>query len=212
MTNINLNIRADVIDITSDTPRSTDTFLVDTNVWIWQTYPNATLNTYRSVARKSQIFSKYLNQVLQAGGQLKYSGLTFAEIAHVIETKEYKIFQRQNRLKDLTLKQYRHNCASERNKVTSTVQSAWSQVTSLASSADITVDEAAASTALNRFRTQALDGYDLFLVEAISRTGLTHIQILTDDMDYACVPDIQLFTSNGLVIQQAKAQRKLCKR
>lgn len=36
-------IEADVIDITMDTPISTDLFLVDTNVWVWLTYPPATL-------------------------------------------------------------------------------------------------------------------------------------------------------------------------
>jgi hypothetical protein len=38
---INLNIKADIIDIRNDTPQQDDIFLVDTNVWIWQTYTNA---------------------------------------------------------------------------------------------------------------------------------------------------------------------------
>jgi hypothetical protein len=38
---INLNVQAEVIDIRTDRPQQSDIFLVDTNVWIWQTYPNA---------------------------------------------------------------------------------------------------------------------------------------------------------------------------
>lgn len=133
-------------------------------------------------------------------------------MAHNIEKKEYEIFQRQNNLTNLTLKEYRHNYPVERQSVATVIQSAWTQVTALASSADITIDEDTTNAALQRFQTQALDGYDLFLVEAISRAGVSPVQILTNDMDYACVPDIQLFTSNGRVIEQAGRQGKLRQR
>ncbi|MEL6353890.1 MAG: hypothetical protein AAFR58_19355 [Cyanobacteria bacterium J06627_28] len=209
---IRLNIQADVIDISTDTPQPEDVFLVDTNVWLWQTYPNATLNADPRVLRKSSLYSGYLNQALQAGAQLKYSGLTLAELAHVIEKKEYEIFKNQNRLSRLSPKAFRHNYDSERQAVAMTVQSAWAQVISLASSADVTIDATVTSAALQRFQTQALDGYDLFLMEAISRAGLNPLQVLTDDMDYACVPNIQLFTGNGLVIQEAGRQNKLIQR
>jgi hypothetical protein len=54
-----------------------------------------------------------------------------------------------------------------------------------------------------------VDGYDLLILEAISRAGTGQIQVITDDMDYATVPNIQVFTSNGRVIQAAIAQGKL---
>lgn len=56
------------------------------------------------------------------------------------------------------------------------------------------------------------DGYDLFLLEAIRQTGIRPVQVLTDDMDYATVPNIQLFTGNGLVIRGADEQGKLISR
>ena len=34
----NIVIRADVVDISKDTPRNNENFLVDTNVWYWMTY------------------------------------------------------------------------------------------------------------------------------------------------------------------------------
>jgi hypothetical protein len=62
---------------------------------------------------------------------------------------------------------------------------------------------------LTRFRTQALDGYDLLILESILQAGAGDIKILTDDMDYATVPNIQIFTNNQAVLQQAKQQGKL---
>ncbi|MBG1240155.1 hypothetical protein [Nostoc sp. NZL] len=38
---VNLSIQADIIDIKTDNPQQGDIFLVDTNVWFWQTYTNA---------------------------------------------------------------------------------------------------------------------------------------------------------------------------
>lgn len=74
---------------------------------------------------------------------------------------------------------------------------------------DLTVNDEVTSSALARFKTQALNGYDLLILEAVSRAGAGQVKVITDDMDYAVVPDIQLFTNNGLVIQQATTQRKL---
>lgn len=93
--------------------------------------------------------------------------------------------------------------------VVAEVQSAWSQVKALAVPVNLTVDDATTDAALNRFQTQAVDGYDLLLLEAISRAGAGKIKIITDDMDYAVVPDIQVFTSNNNVIQAANTQKKL---
>ncbi|WP_309740879.1 MULTISPECIES: hypothetical protein [unclassified Chamaesiphon] len=38
---IQFDVQAEVVDILSDRPQQSDIFLVDTNVWVWQTYPNA---------------------------------------------------------------------------------------------------------------------------------------------------------------------------
>lgn len=68
---------------------------------------------------------------------------------------------------------------------------------------NLTVDDATTDAALNRFKTQAVDGYDLLMKEAISKAGAGEVKIITDDMDYAVVPNIQVFTSNREAIQAA---------
>ncbi|MEL6492746.1 MAG: hypothetical protein AAFQ95_22580 [Cyanobacteria bacterium J06621_3] len=206
---INLRVQAEVIDITTDTPQPEDIFLVDTNIWLWQTYPNVTLNANKTIVRRSRDYSRYLRKTLSAGSQLKYSGLTLSELAHVIEKTERDIFKREQGLPKLSAKAYRHSYPSARETVTLLVKAAWDQVTSLATSADVTVDAELTQKALHRFQTQALDGYDLFLLEAISSIRNSPVQVLTDDMDYACVPGIQLFTQNRLVLEQAHRQGML---
>ncbi|MEH1908518.1 hypothetical protein [Nostoc sp.] len=201
---VNLNIQADIIDIKTDNPQQGDIFLVDTNVWFWQTYTNAGFGTKVS---KFSNYLKYINQSLLNGATLTYSGLILAELAHIIEKTEYNIYIKSYGF--LPLKEYRHNYPNERMNVVAEVQSAWSQVKALAIPVDLTVDDATTDAALNRFQTQAVDGYDLLLLEAISRAGAGKIKIITHDMDYAVVPDIQVFTSNNNVIQAANIQKKL---
>ncbi len=209
---INLTVHADVVNIQNDIPRPSDVLLVDTNVWLWQTYglpPDPNPDRARRSEQKLKIYTRYLSAALSRNAQLKYCGLILAELTHVIEKAEFEIFKRRNKIGDLSPKEYRHNYPDEHALVASIIRTAWSQVAMLASSADLTIDERLADTAADHFQQIALDGYDLFLLQSIRNTGIKPVQVLTDDMDYASVPGIQLFTSNGLVIQQARDQGKL---
>ncbi|MEH2252619.1 hypothetical protein [Nostoc sp.] len=201
---INLKIQADVINIKTDTSQQGDIFFVDTNVWFWYAYTNAV-----SSARYYQLnnYPNYLNQALSNGATLTYSGLTLAELAHIIEKTEYEIYIQSHNW--LPIKEYRHNYPIERANIVAEVQFTWRRVKAIAVSIDLTVDDATTDAAINRFQTQAVDGYDLLLLEAISRAGAGQIKVITDDIDYSVVPGIQVFTSNNYVIEKAASQNKL---
>ena len=209
---IDLNVEAQVIDIVSDRPQRSDIFLVDTNVWILQTYPNAKNSS------KIREYGAYLKAARQNGATLAYSGLTLAELAHVIERTECDIYNKRNNFTkqnglERTIKEFRHKYPNERAKVVNLVQTAWMQIQDFAVPLDeLTIDESTTNAALARFKTQALDGYDLFMLEAIHKASPGKVKVLTDDMDYATVPNIELFTSNIQVIKLAKAQNKLLRR
>jgi hypothetical protein len=214
---IQFDVQADVVNILSDCPQQSDIFLVDTNVWVWQTYPNARTSS-RTAPTKIREYGAYLKAARQNGATLTYSGLTLAELAHVIESTERKIYNKKNNFTkqnglERTIKEFRHNYPSERSKVVKLLQTAWMEIQSLALPLDeLTIDESTTNTALSRFQTQALDGYDLFIIEAIHKANPGQVKVLTDDMDYATVPNIQLFTSNIQVIKLAEAQGKLLRR
>jgi len=55
-----------------------------------------------------------------------------------------------------------------------------------------------------------VDGYDLFLLEAMKNNGV--VQIITDDGDFSSVSGIKIFTANLNVIRAARDQGKLIKR
>lgn len=200
-------IQADIIDIKTDTPQQSDIFFVDTNIWFWQTYTNAAFT-----AKRYQItdYPNYINKTRQNGATLTYSGLTLAELAHIIEKTEYDIYVQSNGY--LHFKKYRHDYPTERANVVAEVQFTWRRVKKIAIPINLTVDDATTDAAINRFTTQAVDGYDLLMLEAISKAGAGTVKIITDDMDYSVVPGIQVFTSNKYVIQDAAIQNKLVRR
>jgi hypothetical protein len=114
---------------------------VDTNVWLWQTYTNASATAQ---AYQLNNYPNYLAQALGIKATLSYSVLTLAELASVIERIELDIYNRNNGL-SLKLKEYRHNYPTERANVVAEVQSVWSQVEAIAVSADLTINDDIAS-------------------------------------------------------------------
>lgn len=196
---VNYIVQAEVVNIQSDRPKKDDIFLVDTNVWYWLTYTKASTS-----ANYYQItdYPTYIAKALAAQSLLLYCGLSLSELAHNIEQTEKQIFS-----STLKPKEYRHNYPTQRANVVAEIQAAWSQVTSIAVSTDITVNEAITNNALTRFSTQPLDGYDLLILEAMDKAGI--VQIITDDGDYVTVPGIRVFTANRNVLTAAGNQSKL---
>lgn len=203
---VNYAIASEVVDIRSDNPKAEDVFLIDTNVWYWMTYSRASM--IRKPPRPYQIteYPRYTLAALNVGSRLLQSGLSMAELTHLIEKTELEIYNSALTV-GLTKKEYRHNLPSERASVVSEVNSAWGQVLGLAEPLDISLDAPVTNSALTRFNTQQVDGYDLFILEAMKTNSI--IQVLTDDGDFATVPGIQVFTANQRVIDAACAQGKL---
>ncbi|MHC5820511.1 MAG: PIN domain-containing protein [Nostoc sp.] len=202
---LNYTVQADVIDITVDSPQTGDIFLVDTNVWYWLTYPPASL----SLTAYQSSYSNYITDTVTAGSTLCCSGLSLAELAHIIEREEKKLSSYSSIR--ITSKEYRHNYPLERARVVSQVQAVWNQVESIyAVQIDLTLDKDTVDAAVTRFSTQCLDGYDLFILESMKQESLT--KIITDDGDYVTVPGIQMFTANPGVIKEARKRGKLISR
>jgi len=202
---INYNVKAQVIEITADSPKVEDVFLVDTNVWFWMTYPTAGQSAQHY---QMNTYPNFVSAALAIGAKIYGSGISLAELAHRIEITEHRIYE--SCVNSIDLKEYRHNLHSERSRIVSAVETAWAQVKSMSESLDIEVDNSTTTSALNRFKSEKVDGYDLFILESMKNNGV--VQVITDDGDFATVPGIQIFTANRNVIAAARHRGKLLKR
>lgn len=201
-----LTVRAQVVDIRVDTPKSSDIFLVDTNAWYWLYYPRASLSQNAPLTHQTTDYPGFLGKALNAKAQLRCYGLTFAELAHNIEKTEREIYVAQTGTQ-ISTKVFRHDYPNQRRKVVNLITEAWADVLSVSVLLDLNMDAAFMQSALTLFPSVGLDGYDLFMAEAALKAGVT--QILTDDGDYATVPGLTIFTANQRVIQAAQAAGKL---
>jgi predicted nucleic acid-binding protein len=204
------SIEAEIIDIRQDIPQSGDVFFVDTNIWYWLTYSRANSPSLSQGSRPKPYqvkhYPKYLQDAIVAGATLYYCGLSLSELAHRIEATECEISQGVQ----FSIKRFRRECSTERTQVVTEISSAWNQVANLATILDLSIDASVTNAALSRLKTQLIDGYDLFLLEAMKKHSVT--KVITDDGDYATVPGIQVFTANQPSIDKATRERKLITR
>jgi len=205
---INYTVQAEVVDISADAPRAEDVFLVDTNVWYWLTYSRASQSARPPAYYQISNYPNYTNSALGAGARIFQSGLSLAELTHLIEKAEREIYEATNG--QIGTKEYRHNLPAERAQLFAEVQAACGLVTTLAEPLTVTIDSPTATSALIRLQTEKVDGYDLFILESMRSHGV--VQVITDDGDFATVPGIQVFTANRNVIQAARAQGRLITR
>lgn len=202
-------ISADVADISQTSPLGTDCFLVDSNVWLWMTYSNAGHGEQSWRGAVMRQYDVFVQKASAANARLCCSGLSLAELSHIIEKTEREIYERSIG-NSITPKEYRHNLVGQRTRVISEIQAAWGQVASLAEPLTVTIDTPTVDAALYRLQTEKVDGYDLFFLESMKKHGV--VQVITDDGDFTSVPGIQVFTANRNVINAARSQGKLLTR
>lgn len=206
---MSLTIRAKVVDIRADTPRASDRFLVDTNVWYWLCYPRASQTPSAPQPCQLTNYPAYLKKAIQAQSILHCCALNFAELAHNIEKAEREIYAKKAN-QTIGPKPFRHDYSNQRLKVVKLIGDAWSDVLSISALLDLTLDSTLMQSATILFPSVGLDGYDLFMAESALRNGIT--QIITDDSDFVTVPGITIFTSSQRAIQDAMTARKLLAR
>lgn len=204
---LNLNVSASVVDIRTDNPRKTDVFLIDTNVWYWLTYTRASMGDRPPIKYQISDYPAFLKKAIGSGSRIVQSTLNLAEISHIIERTEREIFAKTTGFDKNKTKEFRHTLPSERVKVVSEISASWAQISNLGIPIEVRIDEQIAKGMCVRMSSQALDGYDILILETLSRASVT--QILTDDVDFATVTGLTVFTSNNLLLRLARDQGKL---
>ena len=202
---VNYTVHAEVLDIRNDTPGQDDIFLVDTNVWYWLTYSRADLADARPKPYQTKDYPAYIGKALSSKSRLHRCGLSLSELAHLIEKTELEIYARTTGFDKTRKKEFRHNHHSQRANVVAEIQTAWSQVNTMAQTLDLQIDEQVTNAALSRLSSQPLDGYDLFILEALSKAGV--VIKATDTLIATMVRKMPNFLSFRIFIQSFKEKR-----
>jgi hypothetical protein len=205
---INYTVLADVVDVAGHTPTSGQSFLVDTNVWFWMCY-EAALDVEGS-QRVSQVdpYLRFLRDCNAAGTKLYWSALLWSELAHQIEITEFKVAKMAGITNATTCKEFRHLEPSNRSRVVQAIDDAWKQVEQLGCPlADFPLGADCVATARAELPQTKLDGYDMFLVQALKKAKLTGI--VTDDGDFTTAAGIRVFTCNRAALDSAQRLKRI---
>jgi predicted nucleic acid-binding protein len=202
---INYSIKANIVDIKLDKPQRGERFLVDSCVWYWMTYPAASL--YASEYQMDE-YPRYVNEALKANSEIYRAELSFAELAHLIETTQHRMYR--NLVREIDFKNFRHNLPDERTSTISKIEASWDQIKSMAKPLEGIVDENLTEVMLKDIKLKQMDGYDMFILETMKSNGID--QIISDDGDFSTVEGINVFTANRNVIKAARQVGKMLNR
>jgi len=200
--------KAKTFDIRRYDPKPEDIFIVDTNAWYWITYTRATLPCLPApLTKQCEQYARFLKKALDAGTTVARCDLTLAELAHLIEAAEKKIYEFHSLGNaNITLKRYRA-LPEERARVIAEVESAWSQVLMMSEHCVLTLSKDVTKAALAGFKEHLIGGYDLFLLQAMKQGK--YPGILTDDGDFFGIPDVSIFTCNESALRKAHTAGQL---
>jgi predicted nucleic acid-binding protein len=202
------NVAANIWDIRSTDPDPEAEFLVDTNAWYFTTYTRASILAVDQPKKyQTQQYSRFIKKALEAGSILHRCDLSLAELSHIIEECERRIFVEYVAERDVPTKEYRHCEDEERKQVVSEIESAWGQITEMSRCLGLAVQDPTTADALNDLKSYPIDGYDVLLLQAMKHGKVT--SIITDDSDFATVPGLEVFTCNPALIQLAGSQGHL---
>ena len=205
---INVNVRAEVVDVQTDAPDASDSFLVDTNVWFWTTYTRlSVIPPTGRVPAPYQVaaYPSYLAKAKSTNARIYWSGAAFPELVSLIERTEYDIFCKGSTT--TSLKEFRHNLITQRANVVAEADAAWNQVETIGSGLALRISAGEIAAARMTLGQCATDAYDALALSSAVAEGVT--QVLSDDADLVSIPGVRVFTANRRTIALARNAGRL---
>lgn len=203
------DVQASVVDLRRDIPASGDKFLIDTNVWYWVTYTRASLGSQRPKSYQLQEYTSYLDKALRVKAAMFCSVYSLTELAHLVEETERDIYMREEG-QDVTSKEYRHRIEGGWEDVIQELDTAWKQIKQFARPLEASLTEADAEDLITKLRNFPMDATDHLVVNSMRTKDLA--AVITDDLDFAVMPKLVVFTCNPRIIELAKETNRLVSR
>lgn len=132
-----------------------------------------------------------------------------AEISHIIEKIEYDIFLNSRNLakNNYSKKKYRQD-ASQRQNVLSAIKTSWSLIQKLSENLGLGTSEIITPNDLIQSLSNGLiDSYDALILKLLDSKGMN--KVITDDYDFATMPNLIIYTANNQIISEAQSKNLL---
>ena len=183
-----------VKDLTTYVPMNNTTeFCLDTNVLYWYTYPRYMIFSKRGTQEHAQSYYDFVDRLVENGNPLLTTRYNITELINIVEKHEYDIFCAMHPEAQYTRKDFRR-ISEERKKLKRILKTTLSNVNSICETADFNFTEKILDNCVNTLDEHRCDVFDFAILSYYKENK--HLNIITDDNDFASVDGIKLYTDN----------------
>jgi predicted nucleic acid-binding protein len=174
-------------------------FCLDTNVLYWYTYPRYNLDESSGRLKEVQYYYDFVDQLVAAGNPLITTRYNISELINIIEKHEYNIFCKSDSSIPYTKKDFRRNL-EKRRALQKILKTTLNNVAATCQVIDFSFTEETLAACVDTLDNHRCDVFDFMILDHYKKTN--HLNIISDDSDFASVSGITLFTANEISLSQ----------
>lgn len=172
---------------------NTREFCLDTNVLYWYTYPRYTQSSQNAQIH-AQSYYDFVDTLVANGNPLLTTRYNITELINIVEKHEYDIFCAAHPEAKYTKKDFRR-IPAEREKLKRILKTTLANVNNICQTVDFNFTEDILNNCVNTLDQHRCDVFDFAILSYYKENK--HLNIITDDNDFASVDGINLYTANA---------------
>lgn len=172
---------------------NTTEFCLDTNVLYWYTYPRYDIFQKRHTGRHAQSYYDFVDRLVENGNPLLTTRYNITELINIVEKHEYDIFCAMHPESTIYQKGFSTDLWRKK-KLKRILKTTLSNVNSICETADFNFTEKILDNCVNTLDEHRCDVFDFAILSYYKENK--HLNIITDDNDFASVDGIKLYTAN----------------
>ncbi len=174
-------------------------FFLDTNVLYWYVYPRCGIQTENHVQLQATPYYEFVDTLVAAGNPLYTSVYNITELLHVIEKREYALYQSMHPEAKWSIKDLRR-LPDQRTQLKMNLSTAMSNVKNICHILNFNFTYSILDQFILELENHHCDPFDYAILKhCISEKRLN---IISDDSDFSSMEQIYLFTANATVLNK----------
>lgn len=175
-------------------------FFLDTNVLYWYVYPRCGIETEFHIQLQATPYYDFIDSLVAAGNPLYTSVYNITELLHVIEKREYELYQATHPEAKWSIKDLRR-LPDQRAQLKMNLSTAMSNVKNICRILDFNFTYSILEHFISELQDHHCDTFDYAILKNCISDG--RLNVISDDSDFTSMDQICLFTANATALNNA---------
>lgn len=172
-------------------------FFLDTNVLYWYVYPRCGIESESRIQLQATPYYDFIDSLVAAGNPLYTSVYNITELLHVIEKREYDLYQATHPEAKWSIKDLRR-LPDQRAQLKMNLSTAISNVKNICHILDFSFTYSIFEQFISELQDHHCDPFDYAILKYC--IAEKHLNIISDDSDFTSMEQICLFTANATAL------------